>query len=290
MITNNKITKYCSLGFNCLPRTFFTEWKIKPRKEDGEKSCVFDLMYMSPESCIYFLENGFTHFYDNLKFNSELGYLYRDEDLFYGFNHDTDIGNDLESLKKRYDNRIKNFYELLKSDENILFIYSIEPNDVIDIKRLYSAIKKLRKGKIFKLMILDFYQFENLYLQEDVVIIKAPYPKEKYVWWHPDYRKSKEGINFEMQLKAKVEQCLESFQAGIPENVLSTDIRLPEFMMSFPFDPLHTREEEKTNTISTFQSVKNTKVFQLFFHTNQSNSYISINILGIRLKFKMEKL
>lgn len=46
---------YINMGNFCLPRSFLTEWGIKPRKASGELSMPFDLMHIDPIALNYFL-------------------------------------------------------------------------------------------------------------------------------------------------------------------------------------------------------------------------------------------
>lgn len=137
-----------SLGSNCLPRGLTTAIKLKPRRFYGEKSCPFDLYNSDLKSNIELIENDFSNFFEiiNLKY----------------FPHDEQLTK--EEFVKRYQNRIKNFQEIMQSDKILYFIYSDYKSLPLrdDILKLYNVLKAKRLNKSFKLIILTSKYIPNL--------------------------------------------------------------------------------------------------------------------------------
>lgn len=137
-----------SLGSNCLPRGLATAIKLKPRRFYGEKSCPFDLYNSDLKSNIELIENDFSNFFEiiNLKY----------------FPHDEQLTK--EEFVKRYQNRIKNFQEIMQSDKILYFIYSDYKSLPLrdDILKLYNVLKAKRLNKSFKLIILTSKYIPNL--------------------------------------------------------------------------------------------------------------------------------
>jgi len=135
-----------SLGSSCITRALAVAVGIKPRRFYGEKSCPFDLCVSSLERIIELIENDFSDFFDNINLNV--------------FLHDEKLT--IEQFKNRYNKRIQNFLDILKSDKNVFFIYSNYSNvpNAKDITRLYNVLKKKRNGKPFELIILTTKQID----------------------------------------------------------------------------------------------------------------------------------
>lgn len=158
-----KKAEIVSLGVNCLPRTILTRNKIKPSKAQGELSCPFDLVKHPIERIIYYLENDFENYTDDLFFVvRKRNFLdFRNKGIWQKpdgtkFFHDKDCKkNDLEKLTTRITKRIENFRKIVDAETPILFVLCIfEKTDLIE--RLYSVIKQLRKDKKFALAIINF--------------------------------------------------------------------------------------------------------------------------------------
>lgn len=136
--SSSPFTHYVSLGNNCLPRTFLTKWGIKPTKAEGEKSMPFDLVWMDARAINYFLLWGDRYLIKNVTFSKDENVFKREGVFSVLFNHDTDLGNDLDALKLRYTNRFINFYNIISCNENVLFLQVSEDathsiNDCYDI-------------------------------------------------------------------------------------------------------------------------------------------------------------
>ncbi len=137
-----------SLGSNCLPRGLTTAIKLKPRRFYGEKSCVFDLYNSDLKRNIELIETDFKDFFSDIDLKN--------------FPHDNSLPR--EVFVKRYQNRIKNFQDIMQSDKMLYFIYSdydkVPKRD--DILRLYKVLKDKRKNKPFKLILLISEYLPNL--------------------------------------------------------------------------------------------------------------------------------
>ena len=211
-----KFTKFVSLGINCLPRTYFTQWGIKKNKASGELSMPFDLMYGKKMNVIVNLFNDFKYFFDDLDFNKETQMFCCTDDRAL-YNHDQDLNGDLEKFVERYENRIKNFLQTMKSKENILFI---QLNNCVEdeshyINCLFETLKFKRGKKPFALLILDLTYDKALDLSKinpKINVIREPFPSKEYVWWKPEHKMSEVGVRYEERLKNRVLEFLSDYK------------------------------------------------------------------------------
>ena len=146
---------YISLGYNCDPRICI-KYNMGLNKDNGYKTCPFDLCITSFESLCKCIETDFQYFFDDLRlipggcadgrnindlkgkhnitnhyniiFNHEgstHSHLFKDnknDDLFY-------IRNDFEKFKERYALRINNYKEYISNYNKIIFIYKKDKTD-----------------------------------------------------------------------------------------------------------------------------------------------------------------
>jgi len=144
-----------SLGRNCNPRVHIKN-KFNLSKNNGYKSCVFDLCITSYESLCSILENNFKNFFDDLKIiswnnapgNRKLagtgltcitnknGVIFNHEGachshLFAEGKNDDEFytRNNFKEFKKRYTSRISNFRNYCKKSNEITFIHNHEKFD-----------------------------------------------------------------------------------------------------------------------------------------------------------------
>ena len=140
-----------SLGNNCLPRLLTTVIRLKPRKFYGEKTLPFDLCNTRSINVISkFIKTDFANYFNE---------IYIDK---YTYPHDYQLSK--SDFKIRYEQRIRNFLNILKSDKKIYFIYS-NFNDIVnqnDILNLYDTLLIKRKEKPFELIILSKNKIENI--------------------------------------------------------------------------------------------------------------------------------
>ena len=198
---------YVSLGNNCLPRTFLTKWGIKHTKAEGEKSMPFDLVWMDAKAINYFLLFGGKDLIKNVKF-IEGENVFKREDVFsILFNHDTDLERNLDALKLRYKNRFINFYNIIKCNDNIMFV-QVSEDTKHSINDCYDIIAFLRRGKPFHLILIDVCRvrsFDISSINKIVTVIREPYPTNDWIWWRSDYQQSELGIEFDKRLRRRIE-------------------------------------------------------------------------------------
>ena len=147
-----KKTINISIGVNCYPRIFIKN--IGFSKNNGYKSCPFDLCITPFNSLKKCLEDDFFHFYDGLNLIPGIngkgdrtlsGKGFENITNYYGmvFNHESPthshlfkdgqnddnfyIRNDFLEFKKRYNTRINNFRNYLDEYDNICFVYTRYP-------------------------------------------------------------------------------------------------------------------------------------------------------------------
>lgn len=138
-----------SIGYNCTPRIFIKHvYNIS--KNDGYKTCPFDLCITNYDGLVRCIEEDFANFFTNLQLiygqNAEgdrslcgpgftnitnsYGLVFNHEGsthshLFLDGKNDDDyyIRNDFEKFKERYVQRIQNFRNYLKTYNKIDFLY-----------------------------------------------------------------------------------------------------------------------------------------------------------------------
>jgi hypothetical protein len=151
-----------SLGWNCNSAGWGVNNYIREKKENGYKTCPFDIMvtnYVGICECIkddfkYLCDENYLEILNvsdneqtiynnkyNFGFNHESpghANLYITENWEYGKNHF--LINNYENLKKRYLNRINNFKEYLLDENNtinfILTTWEKKENDLKDLKEI----------------------------------------------------------------------------------------------------------------------------------------------------------
>ena len=188
-----------SLGWNCLSRAIPTQWGLKPNKEQGEKSCPFDLSMHNIKGIIYNLDTGFKDYYETLRKESNNWWY---NDLFkIIYNHDDTITS-TEEFKERYNNRIANFKEALSFSNEIIFIYNTKDNlsDTIeDLHNLNTVLNKLKNGK-YKLFILAADKKYLDFKEKNCFVCYSPLPNANYVWYKEKDRFSFFGLRYEKRI------------------------------------------------------------------------------------------
>jgi hypothetical protein len=199
-----------SLGFNCDSAVYGVNNNLRKTKHDGYKTCPFDLMVSNYLGVIECIEDNFQYFTDTnylqiIKSNSDKIFvtnnlqdsiiyhtkykfifnhespghanLYLTENWEKGINHFT--MNNYENFIKRYNNRINNFKNYLKSGNYINFIITrYNTRNINDIQLLNSAIIKnfpdLKFGFIF-----NNYK-DNLWILEHYILMKIPEDSDEF--------------------------------------------------------------------------------------------------------------
>ncbi len=186
------------LGENCIPRTILTRWKVKPKKLMGEPTYPFDLAVFGMLEVTKTLKTDFNEIFDNLVYKD--GCWVKAPNCIY-FYHDKQFNeNDKNKLIYLYKKRIENFRKAIASDTPVLFIQIT--GDCEDVEQQYSELKKLRGDKQFKFAVIDTQNLIKKIFNEDIRVLKLPFPGEEYKnnWWKKEYYKTKEGILFEQKI------------------------------------------------------------------------------------------
>ena len=158
MTTNISI----SLGWNCHSAGWGVMNGKRARKEDGYKTCPFDLMVTNYVGICECIKDDFKYFCDEsylelIKVNDNEHTIYNNKYNF-GFNHESPghadlyisecwengmnhfVMNNYENFKERYSNRINNFMEYLSNENNVItfIITTWEKNedDLSDLKNI----------------------------------------------------------------------------------------------------------------------------------------------------------
>lgn len=154
-----------SLGWNCNSAVWGVENGVRLKKEDGYKTCPFDIMVSNYPGICECIKDDFEFFYDEKYL--ELIYINENESALYNnkynfvFNHESPghanlylieewplgkdhfILNNYENLKKLYSNRIKNFREYLSDQNNfITFIETSWNKNDEDMQILTKILKE----------------------------------------------------------------------------------------------------------------------------------------------------
>lgn len=189
--------KIVSLGENCLPRTVMTRWGIKPKRNEGELSMPFDLAIHKASNIYEIISSGFQGYLGKLKYQNETN-TWINPDLSIRFNHDKDMGSDdLELLTTRYEKRISNFYQVIESAGNVLFIQVVIKDRFSP--QILTVLERLRKGKPFKLAIIDATgNVKNV--PNEAFLLSARYPYPEYKWSVVDHFGSVDGEHYERKI------------------------------------------------------------------------------------------
>lgn len=156
-----KFSKYqiISLGTSCLPRVITTKYELKAEKIYGEKSCPFDFITINVPTIIKLLKNQFEGLCDNLEYN-DVESQFENRILGCNFPHDSKSLTN-EQIIKKYDFRIKNFYNYMKTNKLVVFVLAVKSITSDEINELYNILSGLRKNKKFILFIINNSELEE---------------------------------------------------------------------------------------------------------------------------------
>lgn len=159
-----------SLGNNCMGRTITTKYGIKPTRIYGEKTIVFDQIF-SPniKNLVHLWNNNFDDFFDDVTFDKE-----RNSWAILKYNcyapHEFQLTK--EEFIKITKQRIKNFYNILKTDKYAIFIrFETEDCSPEVVNLLNEKIKEQRGSKPYKLFIINHCDEKQFSANENIVII-----------------------------------------------------------------------------------------------------------------------
>lgn len=175
-----------SLGWNCSSASLGVSLGYRKTKASGYKTCPFDEMNTNYAGLVLCLQENFKHFCDpnyltlktfpsdckyypneTLVLNTRYGFIFNHEspghaNLYQtqawsgGINHYVD--NDYEKFIERYQRRIRNFYEYVRSGEVITFLITY-PND--NIPELRQVLNNLCMNTIIRFDIQDPTKYKD---------------------------------------------------------------------------------------------------------------------------------
>jgi len=150
-----------SLGWNCGSASGGVSLGLRKTREEGYKTCPFDLCNSNLAGIIKCLEENFSHFCDSnylklvdipltekyhagdtLLVNTRYGFIFNHEspghaNIYLHQNWEGGkehfIKNDFLEFKKRYSSRIDNFFNYLKSNNKIIFLVNYPHDDFSDL-------------------------------------------------------------------------------------------------------------------------------------------------------------
>jgi tetratricopeptide (TPR) repeat protein len=219
--------KIISLGFDCLPRTIATRWGIKPSRSQGELSCPFDLAFHSYSNICKLLDNDFDDYLNpqylelvRHKNNSNQTIVINTKYLCK-FVHENGFiwqENDFQKFRKRYEQRINNFYGYLKENP-ILFILNLNINSYdIYPQKLVDIIDRKFPDLNFKLLVIDTSPKgqkskpkENNSTDSHILIESIPLPSTNYHWSLNNHYATEAGILFERKIALAMRSAIEQF-------------------------------------------------------------------------------
>ena len=153
---------------------------------------------------VYCLENDFKDYFNSLKYDKKNN-IWKNSKLKISYNHDQDCSSkDKNKLIKRYEDRIHNFRELLKSTMEKVFVISLiqvkEDDDKL-INQVYTFLEKKCNSK-FKLVVVSIdknNKIETKTLNKNIYYNHIPHPYPNYwgEWYKGEYFNSPEGKAFE---------------------------------------------------------------------------------------------
>lgn len=157
-----------SLGWNCYSASMGVSLGYRKTKASGYKTCPFDEMNTNYNGLVLCLQEGFRHFCDpsylrlqefpstdtyypneTLIVNTRYGFIFNHEspghaNLFQtqawpgGINHYVD--NNYEKFIERYQRRISNFYNYIRSDDVITFLITYPDNEMLELRRVLDTL------------------------------------------------------------------------------------------------------------------------------------------------------
>lgn len=178
--------KIIPIGTYCFPRCITTFNKLKPRRQNGEKTCPFDLAFFNDfDKILELIDTHFENFYRGLFFNTKCNYWHNGEFSAW-FNHDGEL--DKKEFIRRYDTRINNFYEYLKSSKHVYLLVATKvPITKAQTDKLNTAITKYRKKESFDIIIINQSEKENNINYDNVYTIEQCHNVEKFNKMNKDY-------------------------------------------------------------------------------------------------------
>lgn len=202
---NNKAYQVCSLGTTCYSRVFSTLWGFKPRKEEGELTCPFDLSITPLSAVVHFLNNRFSDYFENISFNGE---YWINEKFNIKFVHDK--VNDSSAFVALFKKRIENFYSMIQTNLPVLFVcHVMDKEEFEEIGNLYQILKIIRQNKKMKLVIIN-YSGTFLEPADDIHIYNQKLLRPDCEYMAKQMQYHKEGFEFEYPLMVEFKKLSKS--------------------------------------------------------------------------------
>lgn len=252
-----------SVGQNCLPRLYLTRNFLKKTKKMGELSMPFDLATHSLLSVIDFIKTDFKNFFDWLTYMDTIEMsCWINEKYQNRYNHDSDCSkNERSKFITRFEKRINNFRNVIKSDKFVFFVLASYSNKAEEVNRLYSIIKEIRGDKPFKLLVADLELTLDDNVNKEISVHKPKYHFSELPDWKTLGSKSRK--------RKQVEKDFVSFVKSGISKYFKVQVFKPKL-----FD-----YEGKA-------MYKVRKITQNLFSITNENSHKRITILGVKLKVK----
>ena len=155
--SSSQRNKYAIIPFGCycMPRVITTLCNLKPKKENGEKTCPFDLAFFDDiNSNTELLKTKFENFFENLEYDKKRK-LWVNKNYQATFLHDGDLN--FEEFKEKYSKRIENLYNYINNKNKHIFfvIATFTPIENKQIQDLINAIKQYRNETEFTIIIIN---------------------------------------------------------------------------------------------------------------------------------------
>lgn len=188
---DNKIRYYefISLGENCLTKRILVETGLMRSHSQGQLSYPFDLCVTYPEELRKILLSDFEGYLENIQYMSDNNIYWNNKyNIFY--HDDKDCANNqagYEQIIARYDNRIKNFKNVIKQNTHKFFILNSHCSSNTAINLLYETLSSIYENNTskFDLILLDLNKrFQKHKLNQNIIYIKQDHPFDDINNWY----------------------------------------------------------------------------------------------------------
>lgn len=162
-----------SLGNNCMGRTIPTKFGLKPTKIYGEQTIVTDQIFFPYiKDLVKFWNTNFEGMLDDLCFNKDMNAWTMPR---YGMYAPHEYQLSKEEFSKAVERRIKNFYKMVETDKYAIFLrFDAHDCSKESVKLLADKIREVRKGKPYKLVIVNHKKPLTDYIDENTIVINYP--------------------------------------------------------------------------------------------------------------------
>lgn len=211
----------CSLGWGCLMRTLLTKFGLILTREEGRRTCPFDLSAHSLDAVTQLLENGFARYAEPGRLRHEFRLrlpwrpgalrMIRHKDYDAAFIHDAPFyprRGDLKKLSAVLGQRVLNMGQLLSAGRRALLVLdSPDPVSLGGAERLRAAVLR-RFGADSMLLALFPGAQASFERAGSVCLAQYVLPSEGYVWPKATHYMTAGGVAFESAVVGHVLRCL----------------------------------------------------------------------------------